>query len=62
MLKAAGVSPLVMVRFFEQMGRQRGREGQGASQGDSAWSGISIASHPADAERIRLFRDAAAGN
>ena len=60
MLKAAGVSPLVMVRFFEQMHRRRG--GPDVPNDDSAWSGISIASHPADAERIRLFRAAANGN
>ena len=57
MLNAAGISPLVMVRFFEQMHRRRGDSA--GSDGDSAWSGISIASHPADAERIRLFRAAA---
>ncbi len=60
MLKAAGLSPLVMVRFFEQMHRRRGATE--ASNDDSAWSGISIASHPADAERIRLFRAAADGH
>ncbi len=59
MLKAAGMSPLAMVRFFEVMAEQRRQNGQDTSEGDSAWSGISIASHPADAERIRFFRAAA---
>ena len=59
MLMDAGVSPLVMLRFFEQMHRRHGETD--ASDDDSAWSGISIASHPADAERIRLFRAAASG-
>lgn len=51
-MRAAGLSPLAMVRFFEKMA-QRERT--------SDWSalGIAIASHPADAERVQFFRDAA---
>ncbi len=50
LMKAAGVSPAVMVRFFEKAAK---------AQGEHAL-GIAIASHPADAERIRFFEDAAA--
>jgi Zn-dependent protease with chaperone function len=51
-LKAAGLSPLAMVRFFEKIGEKE--EGRGRSL-----LGIAFASHPADAERIAVFRDAA---
>lgn len=51
-LRAAGLSPLAMVRFFEKMAaRERSQDGSGL--------GIAIASHPADEERIQFFRDAA---
>lgn len=51
-LKAAGISPAVMATFFEKLGsvdadRQASR------------LGIALASHPADEERIRVFREAA---
>lgn len=49
MLQAAGVSPAVMVVFFEKV----------ASVSGDNRLGIAIASHPADAERVRFFRDAA---
>ena len=55
-LKAAGISPAVMVRFFEKIAE---RSGQRDSEGGLAGLRIAIASHPADAERIRFFRDAA---
>lgn len=57
MLAAAGISPQVMVQFFEVIGRERGTPP--AAEADRAWSGIAIASHPADADRIRFFREAA---
>lgn len=61
-LKAAGLSPLAMVRFFEAMAhrdaKQSGDEGRGGA--DDSLLGIAIASHPADAERIEFFRNAAA--
>jgi Zn-dependent protease with chaperone function len=60
-LKAAGLSPLAMVRFFEAMARpdpkQAGDPGPGRA--DDSLLGIAIASHPADAERIEFFREAA---
>ncbi len=68
-LKAAGFSPAVMVTFFEKVSARRSpaKEGKeatpqgGSGAGDEGSGlGIAIASHPADAERIRYFRDAAA--
>ncbi len=63
-LRAAGISPRVMVRFFERIADWRRGEaadedlGQGDGDDDS-WLGIAIASHPADAQRIRFFEEAA---
>jgi predicted Zn-dependent protease len=56
MLTAAGIGPQVMVRFFATIGRVP--EAPPDADAQPAWSGISIASHPADAERIRFFREA----
>lgn len=47
LMHAAGVSPAVMVVFFERVAKSQGEHRLG----------IAIASHPADAERIRFFRD-----
>ena len=70
-MRAAGISPAAMVRFFEAVTayretRDAGQAGDAASapkapraSGDS-WLGIAIASHPADAERVQFFKDAAA--
>jgi Zn-dependent protease with chaperone function len=59
MLKAAGMSPLVMVNFFERMAAVR--QGQGGASSDGPGRlGIAIASHPSDAERVARFRRAAA--
>lgn len=54
LLAGAGVSPTLMLRFFD------GIEAQDATRHAPAWLGISIASHPADAERRRFFAAAAA--
>ncbi|WP_170064615.1 M48 family metallopeptidase [Caldimonas caldifontis] len=51
-LRAAGLSPLAMVRFFEKIGAKEGGR-------DRSLLGIAFASHPADAERIAVFREAA---
>lgn len=80
-LKAAGISPAVMVTLFEQMAAQRrkagtmdeagkepaptGKIGEDKQPGgklpeQESWLGIAFASHPADAERVRYFMDAAA--
>ena len=65
-LKAAGISPAVMVGFFEKMKATRSATGRSADadpdpdRGSAGLLGIAIASHPADAERIAFFRAAAA--
>lgn len=56
-LKASNISPLVMVAFFEKLAAQPERP---AADGQvPRWLGLTIASHPDDAERIQFFRDAA---
>lgn len=50
-LRAAGLSPLALVRFFERVGAAGDGRGEGLA--------IAFSSHPADAERLQLFRDAA---
>jgi predicted Zn-dependent protease len=57
MLRANDVSPEVMVTLFERLAAARPGGRDHASRSDI---GIAIASHPGDAERIRLFREAAA--
>ena len=49
-LRDAGLSPAVMVGLFDKLARETGEHALG----------IAIASHPADAQRTRFFRDAAA--
>ncbi|HWP20122.1 MAG TPA: M48 family metallopeptidase [Burkholderiaceae bacterium] len=51
-LRAAGISPEVMVRFFEKV---RSRD----PDREPSLLGIAFSSHPADAQRIRFFREAA---
>lgn len=46
-LRDAGLSPAVMVTFFEKLAAKQGAHDLG----------IAIASHPADAERMRFFRE-----
>jgi Zn-dependent protease with chaperone function len=77
-LKAAGISPAVMVTLFERIAAKKNgdtkdtgkteRPGPAAEAGkpgdglpdEESWLGIAFASHPADAERVRFFMDAAA--
>lgn len=78
MLKNAGISPAVMVRFFEKIVTWKPKPPPGAASApeaankdepagaadkprrrESSGLGIAIASHPADAERIRFFEEAA---
>ena len=62
-LKAAGLSPAVMVAFFERMaehGKSAKKEGGDEEAQAGSNLGIAIASHPADEDRIRFSRDAAA--
>jgi Zn-dependent protease with chaperone function len=56
MLRACELSPELMVTLFERLASARPGKGDGGARGGI---GIAFASHPADAERIRLFRDAA---
>lgn len=62
-LRAAGISPTAMLKFFEQLAEAREKErkqpADARGRGDS-WLGLAFASHPADAERMAFFRDAAA--
>jgi Zn-dependent protease with chaperone function len=58
LLKAAGLSPLAMVEFFERARAWRDSE-EGRRRGAGIDVGIAFSSHPADAERIAFFRDAA---
>jgi Zn-dependent protease with chaperone function len=81
LMKSAGISPEVMVRFFEAVAayvppdesaaKESGKQASGASSSpkpdarearnrrQASWLGIAIASHPADEERIRFFKEAA---
>jgi Zn-dependent protease with chaperone function len=56
LLRAAGLSPAVMVELFERLAAKRGARAERSGPD----LGIALASHPADAERIARFRDAAA--
>jgi Zn-dependent protease with chaperone function len=56
LMRTAGISPRAMVAFFEAMQRWRGTH----KERDDDVLGIAFSSHPATAERIAFFRDAAA--
>ncbi|MBA4212397.1 MAG: hypothetical protein C0449_04845 [Polaromonas sp.] len=56
LLDRSGVSPSVMVAFFERIQRQE-RAGQDEEGDDSAALPIAISSHPDHDERIRFFRE-----
>ena len=67
-LRAAKMSPLVMVKLFEKLAASsddpaKAKKGADAKAGDAgprdSLLGIAFASHPADAERIRYFTEAA---
>jgi predicted Zn-dependent protease len=53
-MRAAGISPLVMVKFFEAVRAEQKTKTTKTPLGISI-----ISSHPADEERIRVFQDAA---
>jgi Zn-dependent protease with chaperone function len=59
LLRANGLSPAVMVELFERLARSRAAADAKAANGPFDL-GIALASHPADAERMQRFRDAAA--
>lgn len=62
-MKAAHISPAVMVVMFDKMAERNREKAKGAAKdGDAeepSWLGIAFASHPADAERIAFFKQAA---
>jgi Zn-dependent protease with chaperone function len=64
-LRAAAISPDVMVTLFDKLDEKRRKagkgQGDGAVPGQDSWLGIAFASHPPDADRVRFFREAAAG-
>jgi Zn-dependent protease with chaperone function len=64
MLNAAKISPVVMVTLFEKLSESREKDNENkkpADQGaNSSWLGIAFSSHPANAERIAFFKQAAA--
>ena len=59
LLRAAGIAPAVMAELFERLAAQRSGEGAKPPARDRFDLGIALASHPADAERIRRFRESA---
>ena len=60
-LKAAGLSPAVMIGFFERVAARNvpAKQAPAGDKEPASGLGIAIASHPADEERIRFFREAA---
>ncbi len=61
-LRAAGISPAVMLKFFERIAEARDKERKRVPDAEGqrgSWIGLAVASHPADAERIAFFRNAA---
>ncbi|GAA4359452.1 hypothetical protein GCM10023165_55560 [Variovorax defluvii] len=58
LMRAAGISPRVMVRFFEALERWRAEHKRAGLDDDAI--GLAFSSHPATAERIAFFREAAA--
>ncbi len=60
-LRANGLSPAVMLELFERLGATRAPSEPGEPKRRQGFDlGIALASHPADAERVQRFRDAAA--
>jgi Zn-dependent protease with chaperone function len=68
-LKAAAVSPALMISLFEKLGAARANKepkdgpdaakGRASADASGSWLGIAFASHPADKERTDFFRSAA---
>ena len=58
LMKASGISPAVMARFFVKVRQPKPGE-KAASAPQLPHLPIALASHPADEERIRFFEDAA---
>jgi Zn-dependent protease with chaperone function len=62
LLRANGMSPTVMIELFERLKKQRANDeaDQDGKAGAGLDLGIALASHPADAQRMQHFREAAA--
>lgn len=60
-LRAAAISPAVMVTLFDKLAEQtqRAAQGEGSAGRAGAWLGIAFASHPAEADRVRFFKETA---
>jgi hypothetical protein len=58
LMRANGISPAVMARFFEKVRQPRAGEKAG-NGGFAPHLPIAIASHPSDADRIAFFERAA---
>ncbi|HEY1393557.1 MAG TPA: M48 family metallopeptidase [Methylibium sp.] len=59
-LRANGQSPALMVELFEALERQRkAKADKDGGEGLAQRLGIALSTHPADAERMQRFRDAA---
>lgn len=61
LLKAAAISPLVMVTLFDKLEQDRSKKDPdpAAAKANEPWLGIAFASHPPDAARVQFFRTAA---
>ena len=57
-LFAAGIPPRVMLRFFDRLAQAHAVAKADASDKKASWLGLALASHPADAERVRFFANA----
>ncbi|CAN7406329.1 MULTISPECIES: M48 family metallopeptidase [unclassified Variovorax] len=57
LMRVAGISPRVMVGFFEAIERWRGAQKRAGLDDDAI--GLAFSSHPATAERIAFFKEAA---
>ncbi|MBT2326275.1 M48 family metallopeptidase [Variovorax paradoxus] len=57
LMRAVGISPRVMVAFFEAIERWRSEQKRAGLDDDAI--GLAFSSHPATAERIAFFKDAA---
>jgi Zn-dependent protease with chaperone function len=60
LMRAVGISPNAMVGFFEAIERWRDQKRSGAKgDADESPIGMAFSTHPATAERIQFFKDAA---
>lgn len=63
LLRAAGISPAVMLTLFERLAQQRAKDEAEAERAGApssqSWVKLAFATHPPDAERMRFFQDAA---